>query len=142
MSAIHDWRPEGWHGRIQDYYGDRLMNAVNPYQGNHKRVLCVCSAGLLRSPTAALVLSQPPFNYNTRAAGVETSFALVGVDVVLLTWAQEIVCMTREHEKKLHALLAETKLDRKVTCLDIPDDFAYRDPELVRRIREAYEVAP
>lgn len=26
-----------------------MGNAANPYQGNYKKVLCVCSAGLLRS---------------------------------------------------------------------------------------------
>ena len=43
---------------------NRLANTQNKYQGKYKKVLCVCSAGLLRSPTAALVLSQEPFNFN------------------------------------------------------------------------------
>ena len=55
---------------------NRLANSSNRYQGEYKRVLCVCSAGLLRSPTAALVLSQEPYNFNTRAAGLDEAFAL------------------------------------------------------------------
>ncbi len=42
----------------------------NPYQGKYKRVLCVCSAGVLRSATTAVVLSKEPFNFNTRSAGL------------------------------------------------------------------------
>lgn len=48
---------------------NRIANASNKFQGSYKRVLCVCSAGLLRSPTAALVLSKDPYNFNTRACG-------------------------------------------------------------------------
>ena len=48
---------------------NRLGNSKNPYQGDFKKVLCVCSAGLLRSPTAAWVLSNAPFNFNTREIG-------------------------------------------------------------------------
>ena len=63
---------------------NRMSTVHNRYQGDYKRVLCVCSAGLLRSPTAALVLAQDPYNYNTRAVGVTQDFALVPVDRVLL----------------------------------------------------------
>ena len=46
-----------------------LLNAPydNPYQGDRRRILFVCSAGLLRSPTGAHVGSVR--GYNTRAAG-------------------------------------------------------------------------
>lgn len=112
---------------------NRMHNAKNPYQDKYKRVLCVCSAGLLRSPTAALVLSQPPFNYNTRAAGLE-SYALIKVDEVLLHWADEIVCMTQE---QCNTLLKMT-LNKPIVCLDIPDNFSYRDPELMKMISANY----
>ena len=55
---------------------NKLANTRNPYQGTSKRVLCVCSAGLLRSPTIAWILSNPPFNFNTRAAGVSLEYVL------------------------------------------------------------------
>jgi len=112
---------------------NRLGNASNPFQMNYKKVLCVCSAGLLRSPTAAFVLSQDPYGYNTRAAGMEPDFALVIVDEVLLEWADEIVCMTKDHEA---ALKSRTK--KPVVRLDIPDSYRYRDPELMKLIKEKY----
>lgn len=120
---------------------NRLGNCTNPYQGEYKRVLCVCSAGLLRSPTAAFVLSQEPYNYNTRAAGATKEYALVVVDDVLITWADEIVCMNEGQQKQLMSMVKDKKLKTLVINLDIPDSFAYRDPELIKLIKEKYNAA-
>jgi len=121
-----------------DYLMNRLANARNPYQGKHKKVLCVCSAGLLRSPTTALVLSQEPFNYNTRAAGMTPEFALIPVDRVLLHWADEIVCMDDRQKAQLEGMLEETK---PIIVLNVPDQYGYRDPDLMKIIRASYESA-
>ena len=116
---------------------NRLGNINNKFQGNFKRVLCVCSAGLLRSPTAAVVLSQEPYNFNTRTAGLTKEYALVPVDSVMVEWADQIVCMEIDHTK---ALLREFPLAiNKIVTLNIPDEFSYRDPELVRLIKERYD---
>lgn len=112
---------------------NRKSTTKNPYQGNFKKVLCVCSAGCLRSPTAAVVLSQDPFNFNTRAAGMNTEFAIIPVDDVLIEWADEIVCMD---SYMAHQLSKMTK--KRVVCLDIPDNFNYRDPELMQLIKKNY----
>lgn len=117
---------------------NRIHNATNPYQGGSKRVLCVCSAGLLRSPTAALVLSQPPFNFNTRAAGLEESYALIPVDEVLVYWAEEIVCMTEQHRILLVTLFPDA--NSKIVVLAIPDNFRYRSPDLMKLIADQYSA--
>jgi len=97
---------------------------------------CVfCSAGVLRSPTAALVLSSEPFNYNTRAAGIDTDFALIGVDPVLIEWADEIVCM-----EMFQAMALETMTEKPIYCLDIPDDYEYRDQKLMALIAGQYNT--
>jgi len=116
---------------------NRLWNCRNPYQGDYKHVLCVCSAGLLRSPTTALVLSQEPFNYNTRAAGVH-DYALIPVDRVLLTWADEVVCMEASHGHIIEELMEHFDIEVPVTVLGIPDNFEYRDPDLMQLIVEKY----
>ena len=110
----------------------------HPSQGTYKKVLCVCTGGLLRSPTAAWVLSNPPFNYNTRCAGLTSKYALIQVDEFLLNWADEIVCMEKKHEKRIKELLKEEK---KVICLHLNDEFVYRDPELIKIIAERYHRA-
>lgn len=113
---------------------NRLANSKNEFQGSFKKVLCVCSAGLLRSPTAALVLSQPPFGFNTRAAGISDDFALIVVDQILVHWADEIVCMTKDQ-----AELLKRVTEKPIVCLNIEDSFAYRDPELIKRVADAYQ---
>lgn len=121
---------------------NRLHNISNQHQGKYKRVLCVCSAGLLRSPTAAWVLSNAPFNYNTRAAGVH-DYALVPVDSVLLSWADEIVCMDKGHAEICESIGKPAVLgwkDKPVIILGVPDQFPYRDAELVKFIKTAYQT--
>jgi len=112
---------------------NRKYNSKNPYQGKYKRVLCVCSAGLLRSPTAAWVLSNEPFNFNTRAAGIDEGHALIKVDDVLLEWADEIVCMDEYQQKVLRE-----RTDKPVFNLRIGDNFEYRDKGMADMIRRHY----
>ena len=117
-------------------YMNRMGNAKNEYQTDVKKVLCICSAGLLRSPTTAVVLSQEPYNYNTRAAGIVEEYALVPVDAVLIHWADEIVCV----EPRIETLLRDEfdVNDKNIVTLDLPDMFEYRNPVLVELIKEQY----
>ena len=110
----------------------RSENAKNEWQGDWPRVLCVCSAGLLRSPTLAWVLSNPPYNCNTRAAGSHKEYALVPVDQVLLNWAQRVVFVNNaNHERVTESGLA---MPSEVYVLNVPDRFAFRETELVQAI--------
>lgn len=121
---------------------NRIHNSTNPCQGDFKKVLCVCSAGLLRSPTAAWVLSNPPFNFNTRACGAVSAFALIQLDEVLLRWADEIVCMDRDHYDTIFHELSQLELKKHpvVICLDIEDSYYYRQEELQWLIAEKYKA--
>jgi len=110
----------------------------NSYQGDYKRVLTVCSANMLRSPTMAVVLSMPPYDYNTRSAGTH-SFALVPVTEDLLMWADEIVCADTEHALIIRDKLMEYQLDKPIVNLRIPDIYEYRNPELILMIRRRYD---
>lgn len=104
---------------------NRKHNAKNPWQGDAKKVLCVCSAGLLRSPTMANILAQHPFNFNTRAAGITSDFALIPVDDVLLHWADEIWTVNEGIALKLAEMC-----DKPIFNLDIPDIFGFMDTQL------------
>lgn len=121
-----------------EFYENRAINAHNHHQGNYKKVLCVCSAGLLRSPTAAFVLSQEPYNYNTRSVGLYGQYALIPIDPVHIYWADEIVCMTKEH----HVALVQhfPDLGKPIKCLNIPDDYPYRSPKLIELIKANYKA--
>ncbi len=117
---------------------NRMHNAGNPYQGPAKRVLTVCSAGILRSPTAAVVLASDPYNYNTRAAGITEDYALIAVDGVLVHWAQEIVCMEDWHAKELERRFEYDIANTRIVVLNIPDNYKRMQPELVDLIMDAY----
>ena len=112
----------------------------NSFQGDYKRVLTVCSANMLRSPTMAVVLSMPPFDYNTRSAGTH-SFALIPVTEDLLMWADEVVCADTEHALIIRDKLMEYQLDKPIVNLRIPDNYEYRNPELIMMIRRRYDEA-
>jgi len=78
-------------------YTDVMFNTSapydNPYQGQDRRVLFVCSAGILRSATAARIYAK---KYNTRAAG-SCSYALIPVTKELLLWAKQVVFVNEEN---------------------------------------------
>lgn len=116
---------------------NRLANCHNKYQGTAKKVLCVCSAGLLRSPTTAFVLAQE-YGFNTRAAGYSEEYALIVVDDVLLEWADEIVVMDSLMEQHIEMKLMLQGLKKPVINLDIDDQYPYMDPKLVNEIKAKY----
>ena len=111
----------------------------NSYQGDYKRVLTVCSANMLRSPTIAHVLASAPYDYNTRSAGT-SNIALIPVTDALLFWADEIVCAETEHAISVRNMLMEFDLDKPIVNLGIPDNYEYRDPKLIELIHSRYLI--
>lgn len=117
---------------------NRIHNCRNPHQGRAKKVLCCCSAGLLRSPTAAVLLAKE-FGYNTRAAGLDSGHALIVVDPVLLWWADEIVVMDNQQKYMVECDIKHNELpDKPIVVLNVPDQYAYMDPRLQEIILENY----
>lgn len=116
---------------------NRLANVRNGYQTEAKRVLCVCSAGLLRSPTTANVLHRE-YGFNTRAAGISEEYALILVDQALIAWADEIVWVERHvYDEGLHEWSDMIKHKRNIV-LDIPDQYEWNNPELRAIIKKQY----
>jgi predicted protein tyrosine phosphatase len=109
----------------------------NSYQGMYDRVLCVCSAGILRSATAAHVLAAPPFNLNTRNVGT-ASYALIPVTEDLIQWADYIICMEAEHEVYVRNKMMEWLYNKPIMTLDIEDIYEYRNSDLVKLIEEKF----
>jgi predicted protein tyrosine phosphatase len=121
-------------------YLNRLGNCKNPYQTNTKKVLAVCSAGLLRSPTVANVLHQE-YGYNTRACGYNKEYALIPIDDVLVKWADEIVCVEKEVLDGVQSVLSDAIKDKRVVCLNLPDRFEWNGDELRALISKQYQDA-
>lgn len=118
---------------------NQLANVGNPFQGKAKKVLCVCSAGLLRSPTLANVLHRQ-FGFNTRAVGSCQEYALIPISQALIWWADEIVFVNQENFDDLGDLekLEIEDVGVKVTILDVHDDFDWNDPELQALLLKEY----
>jgi predicted protein tyrosine phosphatase len=110
----------------------------NRFQGDYKKVLTVCSANMLRSPTMAHVLSADPYNFNTRSAGTAL-YALIPVTEELLMWCDEVVCADTEHTMWVRNKMMEWMLDKPIIDLQIPDNYEYRNPELIELIKERYD---
>ena len=108
----------------------------NPYQGSAHRALFVCSAGILRSATMANYYARK--GWNTRAAGSE-DYALVPVTANLLAWANQIYFVNRYNFMRVRDIFANTEFADKIVnavVLDIPDNFEYNEPSLIRIIEE------
>lgn len=111
---------------------NRKHNCKNPNQGDYKKVLCVCSAGLLRSPSLAVYLSNQ--GYNTRACGSNPEYALIVMDAVLIEWADLIVFVNKENYNT--ALFYNDLSDKEIVTLNIPDVYEYRSPRLMEIIQD------
>ncbi|UPK08132.1 low molecular weight protein tyrosine phosphatase family protein [Bradyrhizobium sp. 170] len=93
-------------------------------------VLFVCSANRLRSPTAEQVFSNWP-GIETDSAGISNG-ASVPLSSEQVEWADIIFVMEKTHRTKLNRKFRARLRDKRVVCLDIPDDYEFMDPVLVR----------
>ena len=103
-----------------------------------RRLLFVCSRNQWRSPTAEAIYRSDP-RVEVRSAGVSPA-AKRRVTAKLLQWANVILVMEPEHKRRLLSQFADLGPDLCIRVLDIPDDYAFMDTELVDLIRERTEV--
>jgi len=127
---------------------NQLGVILNPYQGKHKKVLTVCSAGCLRSPTAAHLLSSEPWNFNTRCAGTSSEYAIIPITEALIVWADVILVMDAFQELHINTMQnklaeeADVMFDyeyKRVINLEIDDIYEYRSPKLVEIMTEKFK---
>jgi len=95
-----------------------------------KRVLFICSQNRLRSPTAERVFSDRP-GFEVASAGLNQE-AGTPVCPELLEWSDVIFVMEKIHKSKLSKKFRPYLKAKRVICLDIPDEFEFMDPALVR----------
>ena len=117
---------------------NQLYNVSNASQGETKKVLTVCSAGLLRSATLQNMLIRE-YGYNVRNCGTVESYALISISEALVKWADEIVFVNEENFNHVKVDLMNLGFVHKCYVLDIPDMYNFNDPELVRICKEQYE---
>jgi len=96
-------------------------------------ILFVCSENRLRSPTAAAVFAE--------YAGIDAISAGTNSDCDtpvsgdLIEWADIVLVMEASHKRKVSKKFQPLLKNKKVSVLNIPDDFEFMDPELVQILR-------
>lgn len=93
-------------------------------------MLFICGRNRLRSPTAEQVFSSYP-NIEVASAGVSPD-AEERISAELIAWADLIFVMEARQRQKLSRQFRAQLKNKRIVCLDIPDEYDYMDPELVR----------
>ncbi len=104
---------------------------------NHRRtkicemnLLFICSENRLRSPTAEAVFSKYE-GINAIGAGTNAD-AETPVSGDLIEWADVVLVMEKSHRNKVSKKYKELLKGKRLVCLDIPDNYDYMQPELVK----------
>lgn len=92
--------------------------------------LFVCSENRLRSPTAEEVFSRYD-GINAIGAGTNSD-AYTPVSGDLIEWADIVFVMEKSHRNKVSRTFKPLLRNKKLICLDIPDNYERMDPDLIR----------
>jgi predicted protein tyrosine phosphatase len=92
--------------------------------------LFICSQNKLRSPTAEAVFAKW-LDVEADSAGTNND-AETPLTPEQIDWADIIFVMEKAHRSKLSKKFRKYLNGKRVVCLDIPDDYEYMQPELVK----------
>jgi predicted protein tyrosine phosphatase len=95
-----------------------------------KRALFICTQNRLRSPTAEQIFANWP-DVETDSAGLGND-ATVPLSPEQIEWANIIFVMEKAHRNKLASKFQKFLSSKRIICLDIPDDYEFMQPELIR----------
>lgn len=114
---------------------DEIKSMNKKYQLNTmKNILFVCSQNKLRSPTGeALFCSYP--DLDVRSAGLNNN-AEIPLGIEDVEWADIIFVMEQKHKKKLSSKFKASLKEQKLICLNIPDNYEYMDPALIKELNK------
>ena len=94
------------------------------------RALFISSRNRLRSPTAEQLFGSWP-GVETDSAGLAPD-AEVRLSAEQVQWATLILVMEKRHRSRLMRQYRQALAGKRVICLDIRDDCAYMQPELIK----------
>jgi predicted protein tyrosine phosphatase len=97
------------------------------------KLLFVCSKNQWRSPTAEAVFAEYD-GLEVDSAGLDRG-AEVPLGTEAIEWAEIIFVMEQAHRKKLSRNFRPYLKDKRVVCLDIPDEYEYMEPALVKLLK-------
>jgi len=98
------------------------------------KLLFICTINRLRSRTAEeLYLPDPRFE--VKSAGIVDD-AAVHITKEMLEWADYIFVMELEHEQYIAKHFPELKVEKKIHCFNIKDEYEYMNPHLIAELKE------
>lgn len=98
------------------------------------RVLFVCTANRLRSPTAEAVFQGTP-GLEVASAGLDPA-ATRPLTADLVVWAERIIVMEPHHKVLVKKRFKADLGLRPVYVLGVPDEFAFMQDELVALLKD------
>lgn len=97
-------------------------------------MLFLCHYNMTRSATAERLFCKRP-DLDVRSAGTSPD-ALARVNALMLEWADVIFIMDDVQRRSLAAMFPDHPALQRLVCLDIPDNFTFLEPELVKLLEE------
>jgi predicted protein tyrosine phosphatase len=100
-------------------------------------ILFICSRNQWRSPTAEKIF-QGYLSHSYRSAGTSES-ARIKISAKLIEWADLIFVMEKKHKQQLISKYGTLSRTKEIQILDIPDEYAYMDQELIDMLKMTIE---
>lgn len=97
-----------------------------------RTVLFVCGQNRLRGATAEQIFSIRE-DIEVASAGTNAD-ADTPLTAELVEWAEIIFVMENAHRTKMQQRFRTSLKSKRIICLDIPDDYEFMDPLLVRML--------
>ena len=98
------------------------------------KLLFVCSRNRLRSPTAEAVFCEYQ-GLEVESAGLDRE-AEIPLCSQAIQWADIIFVMEKSHRSKLSKKFQPWLKNKRVICLNIPDEYEYMQPSLVELLKK------
>ncbi|MBD6614603.1 phosphotyrosine protein phosphatase [Komarekiella sp. 'clone 1'] len=99
-----------------------------------KKLLFICSRNKLRSPTAEAVFSEYE-GLEADSAGLDP-YAEVQISTEVIEWADIIFVMEKSHKSKLSKNFQPFLKNKRIICLDIPDEYEFMEPALIDLLKQ------
>ncbi len=113
------------------------VDPERPVERERVNVLFVCSRNQWRSPTAERMFKRHPAIV-ARSAGTSPN-ARHRISSADIQWADVIMAMEGKHRDRIVAKYARLLEHKTVHVLDIPDEYAYMDPDLIEVLEQTVE---
>lgn len=91
----------------------------------------------MRSATAHKIFETDE-RFEVKSAGTDKTASTV-LTTELLTWADTVVVMEKTHRNIIQKKFKDIYKMKRITCLYIPDDYDFMQPELISILRDRVE---